>query len=316
MSYREFPDYFADAETDRSKADYVIYGIPYDRTGSWRQGTAEGPFHIRRAAWNNELYHIPTGLHTETWKVHDYGNLEIGNDDTPDQMVEKSYAFVKEITRDGQFPILLGGEHNVPMGPVKAMAEAYEDLVVIQVDAHLDYRDDYDGSRFNHANALRRFVDAVGADSVAILGVRSMEREEREAAQRDGVMDRCFTSFACHQRGVSAVLDEILNQFIGRPIYLTIDIDGVDPAYAPGTGTPEPFGLTDWDVLEVIKRSAPQLVGLDVVEVCPTYDNGQTAMLASKFVREAIFWREQAKLDGEAILVPAEKKRLEATATA
>lgn len=300
MSYREFPDYFADAETNREEAEYLIYGIKYDRTGSWRQGTAKGPAAIRQAAWNNELYHIPTGLHTETWKAHDVGDLDISNDDTPEEMVDKAYTFVKEVVGAGQIPMLLGGEHNVPMGPVRAVAERYPDLCVIQIDAHLDYRDDYDGSRFNHANALRRFVDHVGPDNAAIIGVRSMEREEYAAAQRDGV-HRIHTSFQVRERGIGPALDDILDEFQGRPLYLTIDIDGVDPAYAPGTGTPEPFGLTDWETLEIVKRVAPQLVGFDVVEVCPEYDNGQTAMLASKLVREAIFWREHAKLQGKAI---------------
>lgn len=300
MSYREFPPYFADAETSREEAEYVLYGIQYDRTGSWRQGTAKGPDAIRRAAWNNELYHIPSGLHTETWKAHDVGNLEISNDDTPEQMVEKSYQFAKQVVAAGQIPMLLGGEHNVPMGPVRAVAEAYPDLCLVQIDAHLDYRDDYDGSRFNHANALRRFVDHVGVDNVAIVGVRSMEREEYAAAKRDGV-NRIRTSFAVKERGIEAIMDEIMHDFAGRPLYLTIDIDGVDPAYAPGTGTPEPFGLTDWETLEIVKRCAPQMVGFDVVEVCPDYDNGQTAMLASKLVREAIFWHEHAKDEGKAI---------------
>lgn len=307
MSYREFPDYFADAETDWKDAEYILYGIPYDRTGSWRGGTADGPGTIRQAAWNNELYHIPTGLHTDTWKAHDYGNLDITNDDTPEQMVDKGYQFAKKVVSEGRIPVLLGGEHNVPMGPVKAVAESYPDLCLVQIDAHLDYRDEYDGSRYNHANALRRFVDAVGADSCAIVGVRSMEREEREAAIRDGVYDNCFTSFQVRERGIGAVLDEIFTRFHGRPLYLTIDIDGIDPAYAPGTGTPEPFGLSDWDALEIVKRCAPQIVGFDIVEVAPPYDNGQTAMLASKLVREMIFWREHAKNEKRAVEVGATK---------
>lgn len=307
MTYREFPDYFADAETDRPKAEYVIYGVPYDRTGSYRQGTAEGPKAIRRAAWNNELYHLPTGQHTETWKVHDAGDVDVTNADEPETMVEKTYAFAKQIVDAGQIPLLLGGEHNVPMGPVRAVAEAHSDLALVQIDAHLDYRDEYEGTRFNHANALRRFVDHVGADNVAIIGVRSAEREELEAADRDGVHRR-FTSFDVKERGITAVLDQVLRDFAGRPIYLTIDIDGVDPAYAPGTGTPEPFGLTDWDTLEVVKRCAPQLVGFDVVEVCPPYDTGQTASLGAKLVREAIFWREEAKKRGEALVPQVERE--------
>ncbi len=303
MSYREFPDYFADAETNWGEATHVVYGIPYDRTGSWRSGTAEGPKHIRRAAWNNELYHIPTGLHMEDFKVHDYGDLDVTNDDTPEEMVEKGYRFAKKVVDEGRIPILLGGEHNVPMGPVKAVAERYPDLVVVQIDAHLDYRDEYDGSRFNHANALRRFVDEVGADDVAIIGVRSMEREEREAAERDGVLQHCYTSFMVHERGIEAILDEVFARFGDRPVYLTIDIDGIDPAYAPGTGTPEPFGITDLDALAILKRCAPNLVGLDVVEVCPPYDNGQTAMLAGKLVREALFWQRHAEKNGHKVPV-------------
>ncbi|MBW3582693.1 MAG: agmatinase [Euryarchaeota archaeon] len=309
MSYREFPDYFADAETSWPEADYVVYGIPYDRTGSFRSGTAEGPRYIRRAAWNNELYHIPTGLHMESFKIHDYGDLDVSNKDTPEEMVEKGYAFAKQVVSEGKIPILLGGEHNVPMGPVKAVAEAYPDLVVVQVDAHLDYRDEYDGSKYNHANALRRFVEAVGADDVAIIGVRSMEREERAAAERDGVLAHCHTSFDVRQLGIKAILDDIFARFGDRPVYLTIDIDGVDPAYAPGTGTPEPFGLTDWETLEIVKRCAPNLVGMDVVEVCPEYDNGQTAMLASKFVREALFWQLHAQKNGHKVPVVEAKAR-------
>lgn len=306
MSYRDFPPYFADAETDLPKAEYVVYGVPYDRTGSFRQGAAEGPAAIRRAAWNNELYHLPTGQHTETWRLHDAGDVDVSNDDEPESMVEKTHAFAKRFVDAGQIPILIGGEHNVPVGAVRAVAEAHPDLALVQIDAHLDYRDEYEGSRYNHANALRRFVDHVGADDVAILGVRSAEREELAAADRDGVHRR-YTSFDVRERGMTAVLDQVMRDFAGRPIYLTIDIDGIDPAYAPGTGTPEPFGLSDWDALETVKRCAAQLVGMDVVEVCPPYDNGQTALLAAKLVREAIFWREEAKKQGELLRVQAHR---------
>lgn len=291
-----FPEYFADAEKSFKEADYVIFGVPYDRTGSFRKGTALGPRGIREGSWNFEPFNPRAGVEFPTVAINDFGDIDTNNEDTPEQMVEKVYEQAKYVADAGKFPVMLGGEHNATPGVVRALAGRYPDLGVIFIDAHIDYRDEYRGSRNNHACASMRSSDDVDVKRIISYGLRSFGKEEYDEADANGF--RYYSGFVVKERGIEKTLDEgiaYLEKNGARHIYLSLDIDGLDPAYAPGTGTPEPFGLTDWDVLRIIERTAPMLVGFDVMEVCPPYDNGNTAALAAKLVREVISFVEASK---------------------
>lgn len=277
-----FPDYFADAETDYDDADFVIFGAPYDKTSSFRPGAVLAPKQIREASWNFETYNIRTGVDIKDIKVHDFGDLDIQNDN-PEDMVEKLRVFSKKIVGDGKFPVMIGGEHSVTPGVVFSFQD---DIAVLSLDAHIDFRDSYENEKYSHACVTRRISDYLDVKNIAVLGVRSAEKEELRYAEKKGLF--YVDAFKIKENGIKTVINKIKKYLNNKKIYLTLDIDVVDPAYAPGTSTPEPFGITPFDVLEIINSFSKQIIGFDVVEVCPSYDHGQTSILAAKIIRQVI----------------------------
>jgi len=277
-----FPKYFADAEADYDEADFIIFGVPYDKTSSFRKGANLAPKEIRHASWNFETFNIKTGIDLKDIKFHDYGDLDVKND-KPKVMVEKVKKFTATLLEKNKFPIALGGEHSITSGIIQAFPD---DIAVVILDAHLDFRGQYENERYNHACVVRRISDHINVRDIVVLGVRSAEKEEFQDAKKQGLF--YFESFKIREQGIKKTLSETKKYLKNKRIYLTLDIDVVDPAYAPGTSTPEPFGLTHFDVLECIESFSQRLVGFDVVEVCPPYDKGETALLAAKFVRYII----------------------------
>ncbi|TLZ78690.1 MAG: agmatinase, partial [Methanobacteriota archaeon] len=185
--------------------------------------------------------------------------------------------------RAGKIPIVVGGEHSLAPAVVRAFPK---DIGVIGIDAHLDFRDQYLEDRWSHACSARRIADHVGVEHVVYMGVRSYSAEEREDLERLGLT--YVSVYDIHDRGVRAATERALKSVNRDKIYLTIDMDGVDPAYAPAVGNPEPFGLAPLQVKNVIARLAPDLVGMDLNEVSPAWDFGQTTLLAARLIREAI----------------------------
>jgi len=277
-----FPNYFADAESSFDEAKFVIFGAPYDKTSSFRLGADKGPQEIRKASWNFETFNLKTGMDLQDIRFHDYGDLEVKND-APQVMAKKVKEFTSDLLKKDKFPIALGGEHSIATGIVQAFPK---DTAVLSLDAHIDFRQQYEDEPYNHACVLRRISEHISTDNIAVLGIRSAEKEEFEYAQKSKLFS--VDSFTIKDKGMKHALDETKHHLQDKQIYFTLDIDVIDPAYAPATSTPEPFGLTPFDVLDCIDCFASQLVGFDVVEVCPPYDKGETAILAAKIVRHVI----------------------------
>ena len=277
-----FPNYFADAESDFDEADFVIFGVPYEKTSSFRHGADKAPRAIRHASWNFETYDMRTGVDLKDIKLHDYGNLDVNNLNTK-KMVEKIRDFTCKLLVKNKFPIAIGGEHSITPGIVKAYPN---DIAVLSFDAHMDFREQYENDVNNHACVTRRFADHIDIKNIAIIGVRSAEKEEFEYAQKAGLF--FIDTFSINKKGISESIKEAKDRLRDKKIYLTLDIDVVDPAYAPGTSTPEPFGLDPFDVLEFIEAFSSHLVGFDIVEVCPAYDHGETSILAAKLIRSIV----------------------------
>ncbi|MGF3553781.1 MAG: agmatinase [Thermoplasmatota archaeon] len=278
----KFPNYFADAESSSDEADFIIFGVPYDKTSSFRFGASKAPKQMRQAGWNFETFNLITGFDLKNAKFHDYGDLNV-KDDKPEEMIKKVKEFTSKVLSNNKFPIVLGGEHSITPGIVQAFPK---DIAVVSLDAHMDFRNVYENEIFNHACVIRRLSEHVGVENIAVLGIRSAEKEEFEEAKKQGLF--FINSFEIKKNGVKKALDKTIGYLGNKKIYFTLDIDVVDPAYAPGTSTPEPFGLTPFEVLDCIDVFSSKLVGFDVVEVCPAYDTGQTALLATKFVRYII----------------------------
>ncbi len=267
---------FADAHSSYDDADFVIIGCPFDRTSSFRSGARFAPNRIREASYNFETYLFEHGVDLCELGIHDCGNL--GEFATAQDMGDGLRPEMERIVNDGKFPILMGGEHSITVPAVKA----FKDIAVVSIDAHLDSREEYLGDPLSHACVSRRISEYTGENNIVVVGVRSVSAEERDSPVRN------VDAFTIKEHGVLSGCREALDSIDRERIYLTLDMDGIDPAYAPATGNPEPFGLSPYEVKKIIDMVGERLVGFDLVEVCPPYDNGNTAALAGRLIREII----------------------------
>lgn len=262
-------------------ASVVMVGVPMDFTCSFRPGTRFGPQKIREVSIGIEEYSVYMDESLEDFSYFDCGDLDlpIGN-------VEKSLSMIgqaaKEILEDKKFPLFIGGEHLISVPVIKEVHKKYGDeLIVIHFDAHADLREGYLGCPNSHASAVRRLVDFMPGKNIYQFGIRSGTREEFEYAKANTNMFKFE---------VLEPLKAVVDKFKDKPVYFTLDIDVVDPAYVNGTGTPEPGGISSKELIEalgVIKDL--NLVGFDLVEVSPHYDlSDRTALLAAKIIRDMI----------------------------
>ncbi|MDI6710142.1 MAG: agmatinase [Bacillota bacterium] len=271
---------FIAAISEYNPASVVMVGAPLDITVTFRPGTRDGPTAIRVMSQSLEDYSLELGRELNSVPVYDAGDLVLPAGDLAASLGRIEDA-VDAVMGDGKLPLLLGGEHLLTLPAVKAAARRYPDLIVVQFDAHADLLDSYEGATLSHATVMRRVAEIVGEENVVQLGIRSATRDE-VAFARDNTLMYCYD--------VIPALDEILQAIKGRPVYVTVDIDVVDPAFAPGVGTPEPGGI---DAREFIQAAYylydMNVIGMDLVEVNPAFDRANlTALLAAKFLREAI----------------------------
>ena len=267
---------FAGCNSDYKSSRYVIFGVPYDATTTFRPGTREGPRAIREMSYNFETYMPSFGLNLGDLSITDLGDIDTGV--LPDDMVRDVSEVTGDIIRDGKIPVLLGGEHTITAGAVRAvMPDCY-----LVCDAHLDLRDEFRGTKNNHGCTTHRVIDE-GIKDIIIVGARSGTQEQFELAR--SLM--LFTADEIQKRGMKQVLEDILDAIGKKRVYLSIDADVIDCCLTPGVGTPEPFGLAPQDIRDLIAAVAPRAVAFDYVEVSP-FDSGQTAMVAAQMVREFI----------------------------
>ncbi|MCI4363186.1 MAG: agmatinase [Thermoplasmata archaeon] len=277
------PGLFADATASYAESQYVILGIPFDRTTSFRPGARFGPDSIRQHSWNFESYDLETGTDLADIPIHDLGNA--GEFGSAEEMVASVRTEVEPIYRDGKVPITLGGDHACAPPCVEAFPKG-RPLSVLYLDAHLDFRSSYLGDARSHACSARRIAERVGVENIVVVGVRSVSKEEIEDNRSLGL-----TYISAHEvarEGITATAKRALDRLSPESVYVSLDIDVVDPAYAAGTGTPEPFGLAPREIKQILDTVAPRLVGMDIMEVSPPYDQGNTSALAARLAREAI----------------------------
>ncbi|MBR5007689.1 MAG: agmatinase [Methanocorpusculum sp.] len=267
---------FADADAEYSSADYVLFGVPFDGTTSFKAGCRDAPLAIRQVSYNIETYLPFYDLEMTDVSVHDMGDMYV--ECLPDLMVEQVADAVSDLMKDEKIPVMMGGEHSVTIGAVQTLKPKW----YVVCDAHLDMQDEYRGSPFNHDCVTARVSEAV--ENIVIIGARSGCREEFEFARENYHL---YTADDVEERGIRSVLDEVSELIGDDSLYLSIDADAIDCCMTPGLGTPEPFGLSPKDVRAVIRRLSKNAVGFDYVEVLPN-DEGQTAMVAAHMIREFI----------------------------
>ena len=259
---------FPGANADREAAQYVLLGAPLDASTSFVPGARFGPDRLRRYAEPFDDYDRRTDSSVSDHAVHDAGDLRPWDDVT--DYLDFLAGELGDARRDGAVPIILGGEHTVTYAGV----EATDPDVLVCLDAHLDLRDAFDGSRWSHACVTRRALDVV--DEAVVVGARTGSREEYERAAADDVT----------VVDPEAVADWDPD-YGSTDVYLSVDVDAADPSVAPGTGTMEPFGLSGREMRDVVRAVASHAVGFDVVEVNDR-DDGQTAALGAKLLREFV----------------------------
>ncbi|MDA8227712.1 MAG: agmatinase [Desulfitobacterium hafniense] len=276
----ETPGTYIGAGSSYEAAQAVIMGIPMDYTVSFRPGTRLGPQSIRNVSSGIEDYSVYLDKVLTDYEYFDCGDLAL-----PFGNVDKSLRIIEEASRkvlaDKKFPIFLGGEHLVTFPLIKPFIESYPDLQVVHFDAHADLRTDYYGENNSHATVMRKIAQMLGPKSVYQFGIRSGIREEFLFAKE-------YTHLVTED--VLEPLREAIPQLKGKPVYVSLDIDVVDPAFAPGTGTQEAGGCTSKEIIKAIHALGElNVVGFDLVEVSPTMDSSErTSLLAAKLVREAI----------------------------
>ncbi|WP_227765560.1 agmatinase [Zhaonella formicivorans] len=280
MPLTERTGVFMGSSDDYDTSRFVLIGAPMDFTVSFRPGSRNGPQFIRMVSSGLEEYSVYQDKELADYNYYDYGDLILPFGNVKESLNRIELA-AGEIVEHGKFPIFLGGEHLISLAVIKAMVKKYPDLAVLHFDAHADLRCDYIGEVESHATVMRYASELLGKKQLYQFGIRSGTREEFEYAREHTNM------FIDELLGP---LEQVVENWKGSPVYISIDIDVVDPAFAPGTGTPEPGGCTAKEIIKAINiMSKLPVVGMDIVEVLPMVDQSQrTALLAAKLVREAI----------------------------
>jgi agmatinase len=270
---------FVGCKSNYEESELVLFGAPFDSTTSYRPGTRFGPSAIRTESIGLETYSPYSDGDLTECKVFDSGDLVLPFG-SAERALDEIYDRTKNILNDGKIPFMLGGEHTVTFGAFRAVVEKYPDVHMIHFDAHTDLRDTYYGEYLSHATVIKRCYDLVGDKKIFHFGLRSGAKDEFVFAAEHNTIEKhsCKT------------LDKVLPLLKDKPVYVTIDLDCMDPSFFPGTGTPESGGISFMDLLDsILKMSHLKVVGMDLNELSPMYDLSQASTaLACKLTRESL----------------------------
>ena len=266
-------------ENEYEESSLVIFGAPFDGTTSFRPGTRFGPSVIRQEFYGLETYSPYLDEDLNDYKLFDGGDLDLPFGNT-NKALDIIYNTTKKIIYDNKIPLLVGGEHLVSYPAIKAVSEKHPELVLLHFDAHADLRDEYMGEKLSHASVIRRVWDILGDNRIYQFGIRSGDKSEFEWGYKHTILEK-FTIDS---------LEKYIDDLKGKKVYITIDLDILDPSIFPGTGTIEPGGINFNQLLNVIKKiSVLDIVGADVVELSPHYDtSGTSTAVACKVIRELV----------------------------
>ena len=270
---------FLGCDSEFCDSKIVIFGAPFDSTTSYRPGTRFASRYMRAESYGLETYSPYQDLDLEDIEIFDSGDLELCFGDTQKALGDIE-NHTREILDSDKLPLMIGGEHLVTLGAVRAVYEKYPDLHVIHFDAHADLRDEYLGATLSHASVIHRVWDMVGDDKIYQFGIRSGERAEFEWG-KNHVKTQKFNFDG---------LDGVIERLKGKPVYFTIDLDVLDPSVFPGTGTPEAGGVSFTELLDaILKVSKLNIVGMDINELSPMLDaSGASTAVALKVMRELL----------------------------
>jgi agmatinase len=257
-----------------NEAGFVVIPVPYEKTTTWGRGTAKGPQAVIEASFQVESF--------DEELLADFSSLTFTQKPLKTKTLQPVRSAVLRVLAAGKVPIMIGGEHTITAAAVSAAAEKYKDLSVLQIDAHADLRDSYGGDKYNHACVMRRVLEIC---PVVQAGLRNISREEHAFAKRSGQINKMFFL----RPGEPLPVKKIISKLSGS-VYVTIDIDGLDPSIMPSTGTPEPGGLLWHEILGLLNEVAEQknVVAFDVVEFSPIKGLKAPDFTAAKLIYKMI----------------------------
>jgi agmatinase len=263
------------------KSRIVLVSVPYDETSTWMKGSAKGPSAIMEASRNLELYDTET--EGEVYRHGIYTDDPLKVPSSAELMVNHVRQSVRDWLNQGKFVVTIGGEHSVSVGAVRAHHEIYAEMSVLQLDAHADLRQDYQGSPYNHACTMARIRELC---PITQVGIRSMDIEETKYMDQNRIF---FQERIIQQENW---IDKVI-ETLSDKVYLTLDLDVLDPSIMPSTGTPEPGGMDWYTILTLIRRvtEKKELIGFDVVELCPSKQNRAPDFLAAKLIYKILGYR-------------------------
>lgn len=277
MNFGDIPDEYCKLEDSK----IIVLPVSYDKTSTWIKGAGKGPKAILNASANMELYDIETG--SEVYKRGIFTDKQISGELTPEEMVSVVGNRVKDHLKKDKFIVLIGGEHSVSIGAIKAHSEKFKEMSVLQLDAHSDLRQEYHDSRFNHACVMARAKEDC---KIVQVGIRSMDKSELND------MDKGTVFFAEDIQNNKTWVSDVV-KLLSKNVYITIDLDVFDPAIMPSTGTPEPGGLWWYEVLNLLKQviKNKNVIGCDVVELCPNENDKAPDFLAAKLIYKILSYK-------------------------
>jgi agmatinase len=297
MSNRELfvsqSNVFGGIQKPFDKAKYVVFGVPFDVTSTYRTGARFGPNAIRQASLNIETYSFRTGIDFEDLSLHDLGDLHVST--SPKRTVDMLKRVVADVLEAKKIPIAIGGEHTITLGIMKGLGAKAKKTAVASFDAHLDLRREYQGLTLSHTTFMRVINEEVKPAKLVEVGTRAVCKEELAYAKKAGI--NFFTSQQIRKEGAAQITRRLREELAPyENLYLTVDMDVLDPAFAPAVQNPEPEGIETHTLLDILCALCDKrVVGFDVVEIAPNYDEGISAVVAAKVMFEVLCQLEKAR---------------------
>jgi agmatinase len=275
------------------KADYVVLGIPFDVTSTYRMGARFGPNAIRQASLNIETYSFRTGVDVEDLQLHDLGDLHVSTE--TEKTLERTALVIKDVIGAKKTPVVIGGEHTITLGVMNGLGKEAKKTAVVSFDAHLDLRNEFMDLKLSHTTFMRRINEQMRPAKIIEVGTRAVCKEELAYAKKAEV--EFFTARQIRKEGEESIAQELRRKLAKyKSVYLSVDMDVLDPAFVPAVQNPEPEGLEPHVLLNILcSLCDKRVVGFDVVEVAPNYDQGITAIQAAKTIFEMLCCLEKAR---------------------
>src|SRR3989337_2710230 len=284
---------FSGIQRPLEKARYVVFGLPVDVTSTYRNGARFGPTAIRQASLNIETCSFRSGVDVEDVPLHDAGDLHVSTD--PKKTVDMLKLVVEDILAAKKMPVVIGGEHTITLGIMKGLAAKAQKTALVSFDAHLDLRKEFMGLSLSHTTFMRIINEKVKPAKIIEVGTRAVCKEELAYAKKAGI--NYFTSQLIRKEGTAQITRRLKEELAPyENVYLTVDMDVLDPAYAPAVQNPEPGGISTTNLLDIVCALCDKrVVGFDVLEIAPAYDQGVSAIVAAKVTFEMLCQLEKTR---------------------